>query len=93
MICFDDKRGIFHLTTPDTSYVIGIVDGAYLGHIYYGKRLNDLSGVFSLLRTEENPFTPSVNLREKVRFMETLPTEYPCGGTGDFREVCLGVLN
>ena len=93
MITYDENQKVFHLSTPATSYVIGIVDGVYLGHVYYGKKLEDLTGVYSLLRTEENPFTPSVNLREKVRFMETVPAEYSCGGTGDYREAGLGVLN
>ena len=93
MITYDDKQELFHLSTPDTSYVFGIVDHCYAGHIYYGKRLEDLNGLFPLLRTTEFPFTPAVCARDKVRFMETLPVEYSCFGTGDFREACLDVLN
>ena len=73
MITYDDKQELFHLSTPDTSYVFGIVDHCYAGHIYYGKRLEDLNGLFPLLRTTEFPFTPAVCARDKVRFMETLP--------------------
>ena len=46
-----------------------------------------------MLRTEEPPFTPSVNEREKSSFLDFFPTEYPSGGVGDYRESCINVRN
>lgn len=37
-----EVKAVFKLDTPNTSYVIGVVDTEqFLGHIYYGQRLND----------------------------------------------------
>ncbi len=90
MIQFDENRQIFKLDTPNTSYVMGIVDGGYLGHIYYGKRLSDMNLKY-LLRTEEPPFVPAVNDREKVSFLDTFPMEYSFSGVGDYRESCIEI--
>lgn len=89
-IIYNEKEQIFALNTGNTTYMMGIADGKYLGHIYYGKRLNHASGRY-LLRTGEGPFVPSVNKREKVSFMDCFPMEYPVWGSGDFRETCLMV--
>lgn len=90
MIQFDEKREVFKLDTPSTSYIMGIADGKYLGHIYYGKKLKD-TNLSYLLRTEEGPFTPSKNPGEKASFFDTFASEYPCGGIGDFRESCIDI--
>lgn len=86
---FQEKSGIIKLDTKNTSYVMGIADG-YLGHIYYGKRIES-ADLFYLLRTEENPRVPSLNKREKVSFLDSFPMEYSFGGTGDFRESCINI--
>ena len=39
MIRFMEEQQVFWLDTPNTSYVIGISDGKYVGHIYYGRRI------------------------------------------------------
>lgn len=89
MIAFHEKTKTFHLTTPHTSYVLGVQDSfGYLLHYYYGKRLEG-SDVAYLARTQEPPFTPERNRREKLGFLDSAPMEYPTGGIGDFREHCL----
>ena len=40
-IFFDEERSIFHIMTEHTSYYIGIVDKTYIGHVYYGRRMED----------------------------------------------------
>ena len=92
-ITFDEKHQLFSIDTESTSYVIGIGDGRYLGHVYYGKKLEDTKGLYSLLRTEEPPFVPSKNLREKCAVMDTFPSAYSTWGVGDYRESCLNVRN
>ena len=45
-IRYEETNRVFRLDTPNTSYLIGIVDNEqFLGHIYYGKRLDDLRTV------------------------------------------------
>ena len=90
MIIYDEKQHIFQLNTKSTSYMIGITPEGYLGHIYYGERLQHIDGGY-LLRTEEYPYTPERNKREKCVFLESFPMELPSGGIGDFRESCLDI--
>lgn len=90
-ISFDEQTKIFHLDTPHTSYVLGVQDSfGYLLHYYYGKRLGR-SDVAYLARTQEPPYTPERNSRDKLSFLDCAPMEYPTGGIGDFREHCLEV--
>lgn len=54
-ISFYEKEGLFQLDTKTTTYLIGIVDGAYVGHVYYGKRLSGCQGACALLRIGAPP--------------------------------------
>ena len=88
--CFE-KEKVFKIDTTHTSYIIGLADKpAYVGHIYYGARVED-PDLSYLLRTAEMPFVPSRNARDKLVFMDTYPMEYPVHGTGDFRGTALRV--
>lgn len=90
-IVYDEEQKVFGLHTKSSTYLCGLTeDGNYLGHIYYGKRMKDLA-VSYLLRTDEPPFTPETNLREKASFMGCFPQEYPAAGLGDYRETALAV--
>lgn len=89
-IQFIEKNKLFRITTEATEYVIGIADEKYVGHVYYGRRLEDDNCSY-LLRTGEPPFLPSQNLREKCSFADVFPAEYPTGGVGDYRTSALEV--
>ena len=50
-IAYNEEKRIFRLDTKNTSYLMGITDKeGFLGHIYYGKRLEE-DNVGYLLRT------------------------------------------
>ncbi len=90
-IHFYEKERIFKMDTPETSYLLGIVDTEnFLGHIYYGAKLRD-HRIGYLLRTGEAPFVPSENDRDRVSFLDCFPMEYPAGGLGDYRESCISI--
>ena len=90
-IAYFEKDRIFKLDTLHTSYLIGIVDEeGFLGHIYYGKKVSGHELGY-LLRTDEPPFVPSRNERDRLSFLDKFPMEYPVHGTGDFREAALRV--
>ena len=91
-IIYNEKNRIFKLDTKNTTYLIGLSPEGYVGHIYYGEKLKT-DDAYYLLRTEEPPYTPSVNKREKSAFLDFYPMEYPTGGIGDYRESCLNVRN
>ena len=90
-VVYHEKERIFKLDTPNTSYIIGIVDKEnFVGHVYYGKKLKD-HNVGYLMGTEEAPFVPSKNNRDRVSFLDSFPMEYPCSGLGDYRGSCFEV--
>ena len=84
-IQFHEKERIFKIDTIHTSYLIGIVDEEnFLGHIYFGASISDYA-VGELLRTQENPFVPSKNMRDRSSFLDTFPTEFSGNNVGDYR--------
>ncbi len=90
-IVFYEKERLFKLDTPNTSYIMGIVDEEnFLAHVYYGEKLADHRAGY-LLRTQENPFVPSVNNRDRIAFLDSLPMEYATHGIGDCRESCISI--
>ena len=90
-ITFNKNKGIFKLDTKNTSYVIGLADKEqFVGHAYYGQKLRD-DDLAYLMRTEEAPFVPSKNNRDRTSFMDAFPMEYPGTGTGDYRQSAIEV--
>lgn len=85
MITYLEEAGQFHLDTPNASYVLSLADEGYLLHTYWGKRIAP-QDMRDLLRLHEPPLTPSENERDRASFMDCAPFEYPCSGTGDYRE-------
>lgn len=91
-ICYLEKERLFWLDTPHSTYLIGIAaKEGFLGHVYYGQKLSDVSGALSLLRLSEPPFTPDVNDRDRSSFFDAFPFEYSSNGVGDFRESSLRI--
>jgi alpha-galactosidase len=90
-IKYYDKERIWKLDTKASSYIIGVVDEeAFVGHIYYGKKV-DQHDLEYLMRIDEPPFVPSKNNRDRVSFYDSFPMEYPTHGLGDYRETSLQV--
>ncbi|MDE7418261.1 MAG: alpha-galactosidase [Lachnospiraceae bacterium] len=91
MISYNEKERVFKLDTPNTTYMIGVVDEEnFVGHIYYGKKLKEAEAAY-LMRTGEPPFVPGKNNRERCSFYDCFPFEYPTSGLGDYREGCISV--
>ncbi len=91
-ITFFEKERLFQLDTPNTTYVIGIVASeGFLGHAYYGQKIENIQGVEALMRIYENPFTPDTNARDRLSFLDCFPMEYSPNGVGDFRESSLRI--
>ncbi len=88
---FLEEYGLFWLDTAHTSYVIKVVDEErFPGHVYYGKKIRPQDAGY-LLRTEEPPFVPSRNNRERAAFYDQFPFEYGGNGVGDYRESAVAV--
>jgi len=90
MITYLEDARQFHINTPHSSYVLAIVDGEFLCHVYWGSRLEP-QDMTDLLRLDYPPFVPSQNERERASFMDCAPFEYPVSNTGDYREPALSL--
>ena len=91
VIRYYERERVFKLDTKNTSYVIAIVDKeGFLGHAYYGKRLEE-ADVAYLTRMYEGCRTPETNERDRLSFYDCFPMEYPTHGIGDFRESALRI--
>lgn len=98
-ITVNEKYRIFKLDTRKSSYLAGVTEDGYVGHMYYGDRINfssdgmpddELESLLYLLYADEKEeYIPSKNKREKVKFEDTFCWEYGMPGYGDFREHCL----
>lgn len=91
-IQYNETSRTFKLDTQHTSYIIGIVDEEnFIGHVYYGAKISD--DATYLMRTEEAPFVPSKNDRDRSSFLDSFPMEYPGNGVGDYRESAIAILD
>ena len=68
---------------------MGVVEGGYLGHLYYGPRIGgtDLEQLYRL----DAAALPSAWPGQKGGFMNVFPMEFPAAGRGEFREPCIDV--
>ena len=90
-ITYDETSRLFKIDTLRSSYCIGITDEEkFLTHVYYGSSVSD-DDLTYLLRTDENPFIPSENGRDRGSFLDSCPMEYPGNGVGDYRESAVSV--
>ena len=52
-----EEEGLFRLTAGDAEYVIGIADGKYVGHVYFGRQIGlsdaDRGGALCALKESE----------------------------------------
>ena len=91
-IIFCEKERLFKLDTPNTTYIIGLIaEEGFLGHAYYGSKIQDIQGASALMRIYEAPFTPDTNARDRLSFLDCFPTEYSAHGVGDYRESSIRV--
>lgn len=86
-----EVRHLFKLDTPNSSYVLGVVDTeGFVGHFYYGQKLNDYH-LDKNIYIYDYPWYPSKCNRERCAFNDYFLMEYPTHGMGDFKESCLNI--
>ena len=84
MIKIDDNRRLFHLQGKQTSYVMQVLEGGYLAHLYYGKRVNEYNGSNKIIYMDRG-FAPNPTADDRTFSLDTIPQEYQAFGNGDFR--------
>ncbi|WP_416147215.1 alpha-galactosidase [Salipaludibacillus sp. HK11] len=83
-ISYYSESCIFHLQTENSSYVLQLVKKKYLGHLYWGNKVNHYSGS-NELRFRDRSFSPNPDTPDPYFSLDTLPQEYPTFGNTDFR--------
>ncbi|MEH7547314.1 alpha-galactosidase [Neobacillus vireti] len=81
---WNEEQKLFHLYNGRISYMMQLVHGKYLAHLYWGSRVQLLQPL-AILPFKGRTFSP-MNEPADPRFsLDTLPQEYPAFGNGDFR--------
>ncbi|KTD84713.1 alpha-galactosidase [Paenibacillus etheri] len=82
-ISYDASTRVFNLQANQTSYMIKILDGGYLAHFYWGRKLRRQT---QDLRYFDHPsFSPTPEGSDGRFTLDMNPTEYPAYGNGDLR--------
>lgn len=89
-IVVNEAKKIFAVHTPNTTYMMGVARDKYLGHMYYGRRMEDTDCSY-LLRTAVGPEADHSFLKDKIGATESFQFEYPTWGVGDYRDPALRV--
>lgn len=90
-IRYSEAEKEFHLYNDKVSYIMKILCNGELGNLYYGKKITHKEDFSYLL--EGGGRSLAVYTKENDYFMSPQYTkmEYPCTGTGDFREPAFSV--
>ena len=81
---WNEDEQLFHLYNGRISYMIQLVHGKYLAHVYWGSSVRMLQPS-AILPFKGRTFSPNNEPSDPVFSLDTLPQEYPAFGNGDFR--------
>ena len=84
-ITYDAQQKTFHLRTPSTSYILQVIAGGMLAHVYWGRRLQSSSWPGMRNGHEDDAPPARADLGDRNFSPNTQPQEFPGYGTGDFR--------
>jgi len=92
-IQYQEKEQLFTIHTAGTTYQMKVDGYGYLLHLYYGKRIE--GSMEYLLTYADRGFSgnPYEVDEDRTYSLDALPQEYPCQGTGDYRNPALVVKN
>ena len=89
-IVYSPQSGEFHLYNRQMSCVLRILDNGQLANAYIGRVIRRREGFSRLLPGGSRPLAVCTDERATLSLQYTR-LEYPCAGTGDFREPALAV--
>lgn len=94
-IIIDQKKGVFTLHTQHTTYQMKADSQRTLLHTYYGERTDDTDKSYLICPADRgfsgNPY--EMGAVDRTYSLDTLPQEYSCFGTGDYRISALRCKN
>lgn len=80
-IFIDEKEQVFHLKTPNTSYIMKVWRGKYLAHVYWGKKINDFSMENAML-SRTSGWSPMTD--NEGYTLDFISQEYPTSCGSDY---------
>ena len=92
-ISFDKERRVFKIDSLNSTYAIGIFDGNFLVHLYYGKKIPDTNLISTAFRGGFASISPmTASTADNWYFSPDIqPMEYSCNGSGDYRLAALSI--
>ena len=90
-VCFDAASGVLSLHTDHTTYQLAIRHRGLLLHTWYGPRVTDDMSYAIPYADRGFSGNPADAEDDRTVSCDTLPQEYPCEGSGDFRATAFGL--
>lgn len=85
-IKFDEVNRVFNLSTPNTTYLCGILRERFLLHIYYGKKVKTDVNISDLVEIQSKGFSVTDEKVDSILISkDTMQLEYSASGTTDLR--------
>ncbi|CAM4049698.1 alpha-galactosidase [Cohnella lubricantis] len=84
-IRYDESTRTFHLQSGNVSYVMQIVKGDYLAHLYWGRQIRGRAIDDMMPKAYRPSFNPNPFPEDETFSLDTLPQELPGYGTSDYR--------
>ncbi len=85
-IKYNENTKIFNLSTPNTTYLIGLLNSQLI-HLHYGKKIISDAQIFDIYKYSARAFSAQSEPdgTENVYSDDVLPMEFPCYGSADLR--------
>lgn len=90
-INYEENEQVFHLQTKNTSYIMKVVKGKYLAHVYWGKKINTPNMENAQLNRLIG-FSATTDNEDKSYSLDFVCQEYPTGCGTDYRIPAISVL-
>ncbi|MBB6634829.1 alpha-galactosidase [Cohnella thailandensis] len=84
-IHYDQSTRTYHLQSKNVSYVMQVVKGDYLAHLYWGRKIRGTAIHDMMPKSYRPSFNPNPFPDDETFSLDTLPQEFPGYGTSDFR--------
>ncbi|MBR6215312.1 MAG: alpha-galactosidase, partial [Spirochaetaceae bacterium] len=82
--CAEDGTSFFLLNTPNSSYIISVLENGIVSHSGWGWRIEKWSGNSAIWKTDRGVNLPP-DLDPRNLSLDTVPQEYSTAGKSDFR--------
>ena len=79
-IIYDEKKRVFKLDTPNTTYAFHVTNSNHLLHLYYGASIPETDLTHMLRIPNDEPFVPSTHDGMGPHSFDCAAIEFPTSG-------------